>query len=187
MGQLVSKFSHFFHKWQDRPTASPIREPNPKRRVVDVNMLSTSADPKIMLTPRYLELSPTLEDSILPSTSVDPTLPSTSIDLIPLFTFVGFILPSTHVDSALPLTLTGPVLSKPIKQVTFHLLLPTEDKCRDVGIVKESLSRDLKWTRQEVLWFHSKGVIAISSTEGGVRYIEVQKLVKFYLAHLNDT
>lgn len=47
MGQLVSKFSHFLHKWKDKSPTSPVRELSPKRLVVNPELLSTMVDPEL--------------------------------------------------------------------------------------------------------------------------------------------
>lgn len=111
----------------------------------------------------------TLRNLKLPSTSVNPALPSTS------------------VDPTLLSTSTGPTLPRQVRCVTFRLLLPLGDKCRKVGIVKESLSWDLEQQRQEVLWFHSKVVVTIPTTKGGVMYLEDVELAQFQQDHKYDT
>lgn len=122
-----------------------------------------------------------------PSTSANPEMSPTSENLGSLSTSVDLALPSTSVDLALPSTLASLKLPRPMRHLTFRLSPPPEDKCREVGVYEQSLSRDLEQKRQEVLWFHGGGVMAIPTTKSGVMYIEDLDLAQFQQGHKYET
>lgn len=103
---------------------------------------------------------------------MDLDLPSTSMNLELPSNPGNPELPSTSVDPVILSTSVDPTLPRLVRHVTFHLPLPSEDKCQEVGVVKESLSWDLEQKRQEVLQFYGGGVVVIPTNNGGVMYIE---------------